>query len=109
MGVMVDRADHDKDLSLAKHISYVHQHNTYPELDFEAFSSDFIRAYIAKARTYEPTIPKELTEYIVMSYVHVRQSCLAENGTYDSRKIIGTPRALLSILRLSQALARIRF
>lgn len=107
--VMVDRPDHDRDLSLARHIAYVHQHNTYPALDFEPYSAEFIRAYVAKARSYEPVIPKEMTEYIVMSYVQVRQSCLGEDGQYNSRKIIGTPRALLSILRLSQALARMRF
>jgi DNA replication licensing factor MCM7 len=107
--VIVDRPDHDRDLNLARHIAYVHQHDTYPELDFKAFSPDFLRAYIAKAREFEPTIPKDLSEFIVMSYVNVRQSALGEDNRYDSRKIIGTPRALLSILRLSQALARLRF
>merc|ERR1719245_19273 len=38
----------------------------------------------------------------------MRQECLVE-GMYDSRKIVPTPRTLLSILRLSQALARISF
>jgi len=107
--VIVDRSDHDRDLSLAQHICYVHQHDTFPEMEFQAYSADFLRAYIARARQFEPTIPKELTEYIVMSYVQVRQSSLTEDGQYDSRKIIGTPRALLSILRLGQALARLRF
>eukprot|EP00483_Globobulimina_turgida_P013473 UN13497 len=39
----------------------------------------------------------------------MRAASLDEHGQYDSRKIVGTPRTLLSILRLSQALARIRF
>jgi len=107
--VMVDKQDQDHDLSLARHIAYVHQHDTYPELEFEAYSQDFMRAYVAKAKTFEPTIPKALTEYIVKQYIQVRQDCLGEDGQYDSRKIIGTPRALLSILRLAQAKARLHF
>jgi len=107
--VIVDRADTDRDLNLARHIAHVHQHGTYPKLDFEVFDQKFIRAFVAKARTYEPTLPKELTEYLTLSYVQVRQSCLGADGQYDSKKIIGTPRALLSILRLSQAMARLSF
>eukprot|EP00494_Astrolonche_serrata_P029350 UN29617 len=107
--VIVDRADTDRDLSLARHIAHVHQHNTYPKLDFEPYTQKFIRAYVAKARQYEPILPKKLTEYLTMSYVQIRQSCLGADGQYDSKKIIGTPRALLSILRLSQAMARLRF
>merc|ERR1719326_2478741 len=107
--VIVDKSDTDRDLALARHIAHVHQFNTHPKLDFTPYSQEFIRAYIAKARTYEPTLPKDLTEFLILSYVQVRQSCLGENGQYDSKKIIGTPRALLSILRLSQAMARLRF
>merc|ERR1711959_184109 len=62
-----------------------------------------------RARQFEPVIPRELSDYIVGTYVQNRQNCLNEKGQYDSRKIVNTPRALLSILRLAQALARIRF
>lgn len=107
--VLVDEANIDNDIALARHITHVHQHNKHPKLDFSPFSADILRAYITKARTYEPYIPKHLTEYIVGCYVSMRNQSLSENGTYDSKKIVGTPRALLSILRLSQALARLRF
>eukprot|EP01083_Nonionella_stella_P083164 229811_1 len=107
--VLVDTPNLDNDIALARHISYVHQHLKHPELEFEPYSSDLLRAYIAEARTYEPVIPPQLTQYIVGCYVSMRAQSLDENGQYDSRKIVGTPRALLSILRLSQALARIRF
>merc|ERR1719266_2902139 len=43
------------------------------------------------------------------AYVQERQQCTKEDGTYDSTKIVATPRALLSILRVSQALARLNF
>eukprot|EP01084_Bolivina_argentea_P295086 507940_1 len=107
--VLVDEPNLDNDVALARHIAFVHQHLKHPQLDFEPFSSDLLRAYIAEAKTYRPIIPADLTEYIIGCYVSMRSASLDENGQYDSRKIVGTPRALLSILRLSQALARIRF
>jgi len=107
--VLVDTADVDSDTALARHITYVHQNDKHPALDFEPFSSALLRAYIAEAKTYQPVIAPLLTSYIVQCYVEMRKQSLLADGTYDSRKIVGTPRALLSILRLSQALARIRF
>jgi len=106
--VLVDRPDADNDIALARHITHVHQHDRHPDLDFEPFSSEFLRAYVAKAREYEPVVPKEITEFLVGAYVQMRQECLVD-GVYDSRKIVPTPRTLLSILRLSQALARLEF
>jgi len=107
--VLVDKPDHDNDLALARHISYVHQHNNHPALDFEPFSPAFMRAYVAKARSFEPLMLPELAEFMVGSYIQMRQECLGDDGCYDSKKIVMTPRGLLSILRLSQALARIEF
>jgi len=107
--VLVDTPNLDKDIALARHIAYVHQHLHHPKLEFEPFTADVLRAYIAEARSYEPVIPVELTDYLIGCYVSMRAQSLDENGQYDSKKIVGTPRALLSILRLSQALARIRF
>merc|ERR1711933_418416 len=107
--VLVDTPNLDSDIALARHIAYVHQHKKHPQLDFVPYSAELLRAYIAEARSYEPVIPPQLTNYLVGCYVSMRAQSLDENGQYDSRKIVGTPRALLSILRLSQALARIRF
>jgi len=109
MFVLIDKPDHDADIALARHITHVHQHNTFPKLDFEPYDAEFIRAYIAKARSYNPVIPVELTEYITQTYTQMRQECLGQDGLYNSKKIVMTPRGLLSILRLSQALARLEF
>lgn len=107
--VMVDRANIDKDLSLARYIAHVHRTNTHPILDFKPYTQDFLRTYILKAKSFDPFVPKDLTNKIIDSYIKIRQNCFGKNKQYDSKKIIGTPRSLLSILRLSQALARIRF
>mmetsp|Transcript_15837 Transcript_15837/g.30993 ORF Transcript_15837/g.30993 Transcript_15837/m.30993 type:complete len:731 (-) Transcript_15837:61-2253(-) len=103
--VILDTPDEDHDESLARHVTYVHRENKHPELDFEPFSSPFLRAYISRARQFEPYIPEHLTEHIVSDYISLRQQ---KNDTRD-RKAFATARALLGTLRLSQALARIHF
>lgn len=103
MFVMVDKADNDQDLALAHHVLYVHQHNKPRALEFEAFSPAFIRAYVCKARTFAPYVPDDLAETIVEYYTGLRTQ------HNDSKQLYCTPRTLLSILRLSQAAARLRF
>ena len=101
--VMVDQAENDQDLALAHHVLYVHQHNHPRPLEFQSFSSDFIRAYVSKARTFQPVVPESLVETIIQHYTDLR------NQHNDDQHLYCTPRTLLSILRLSQAAARLRF
>lgn len=104
--VILDTPDEDHDEALARHVTFVHRENKHPELDFEPFSSAFLRAYVSRAKQYEPYIPEELTEHIVSDYISLRQE--KSQDTRD-RKAFCTARSLLAILRLSQALARIHF
>merc|ERR1712118_245910 len=69
--------------------------------------SKLMRQYIARARQLEPLIDESLVQEITETYVEMRASEDAEK--YDSRKSYTTPRALLAMLRLSQAVARARF
>lgn len=105
--LILDKADMENDIALARHVTFVHQFKKNPELDFEPFDPKFLKLYISQARMLEPHVPEELTSYIVEAYVALRaQSGLdAQNGD----QTIMTARQLLSILRLSQSLARIRF
>ena len=106
--LILDKADIDSDMSLARHVTYVHQNRMHPELDFEPLSSKFIRAYISQARRFEPCVPPALTSYIVQAYVDMRARD-AENARDAGQQSVMTARQLLSILRLAQALARLRF
>ena len=106
--LILDKADMDSDMSLARHVTYVHQNSMHPELDFEPLSSKFIRAYISQARKLQPSIPPALTSYIVQAYVDMRARD-AENARDAGQQSVMTARQLLSILRLAQALARLRF
>lgn len=60
-----DKPDRDNDLRLARHITYVHQHSRQPTTDTEVLSMQVMRKYIALCKMKDPTIPEELTDFIV--------------------------------------------
>eukprot|EP00698_Gefionella_okellyi_P006486 TRINITY_DN15819_c0_g1_i1.p1 TRINITY_DN15819_c0_g1~~TRINITY_DN15819_c0_g1_i1.p1 ORF type:complete len:738 (+),score=154.94 TRINITY_DN15819_c0_g1_i1:113-2215(+) len=99
--LVLDKPDITADLALAKHVLYVHQHLQHPPLDVEPLESSFMRAYINNARTKNPRVPQHLQDYIARAYVDLRKN--------DDRNFVVTARTLLCILRVAQALARLRF
>lgn len=105
--LLLDRPDKDQDLALAKHVTHVHRMGVHPPLDFDVVDPKVIRAHIAAARQVNPVIPKNgtLTEYLINNYVAMRAQ-----EVEDGRQAKGytSPRVLLSILRLAQALCRLR-
>ncbi|KAL9227631.1 hypothetical protein vseg_003299 [Gypsophila vaccaria] len=103
--LILDKADMDTDLELARHVVYVHQNRESPALGFTPLEASVLRAYIASARKVSPSVPRELEEYIASAYSSIRQ----EEARSDSPHSYTTIRTLLSILRLSAALARLRF
>jgi len=164
MFLILDVADVDKDIALARHVTFVHRHNGVSaslvtssdeednmEHDAEGIEQSggmgmvenegvgrtngpldprVIREYIAMAREFHPTVPADVAPYIIEAYVGLRMQDQAENRANQSRarrgfgsgsrnkdlsrvangdQTVMTARQLLSILRLSQALARLRF
>jgi DNA replication licensing factor MCM7 len=98
-----DKPNRDNDLRLAKHITYVHQHCKQPPTQTQALDMSVMRKYIALCKLKEPSIPEELTDYIVNAYVELRKEARnSRDMTFTSA------RNLLGILRLSTALARLR-
>lgn len=63
--ILRDVPDMDQDANLARHVTYVHRTQHHPPLAFEPFDSAFLRAYATRARTFNPFVPRELTEHIV--------------------------------------------
>lgn len=111
--LILDRADMEKDHALAKHVQHVHKYMKNPTQTVAPVSPEAFKQYIAVAKTFNPRVPKELSQYIVEAYVSLRQvdQNTAKRGSYSSAntdQAVMTARQLLSILRLSQALARIR-
>ncbi|CAK9204886.1 unnamed protein product [Sphagnum troendelagicum] len=105
MWLILDRADMDSDLAMARHVLYVHQHSAPPAIDFTPLDSSTLRAYVASARRVVPYVPRDLTEYIASAYAILRQ----EEAESDTPHSYTTARTLLSIIRISEALARLRF
>ncbi|KAJ9547596.1 hypothetical protein OSB04_020139 [Centaurea solstitialis] len=103
--LILDRADMDNDLEMARHVVYVHQNRESPALGFAPLEASVLRAYISAARKLSPSIPRELEEYIATAYSSMRQ----EEAKSNSPHSYTTVRTLLSILRISAALARLRF
>ncbi|KAF3061799.1 DNA replication licensing factor mcm7 [Daldinia childiae] len=117
--LLLDTPTREGDAQLAKHVAYVHMHNKHPDLyetggDDAAqhpnivFTPHEVRAYVAQARTYRPTVPETVTEYLTKTYVRLRD---AQRRAEKKNKQFShtTPRTLLGVVRLAQALARLRF
>lgn len=137
--LILDVADVDKDMALARHVTFVHQNeglkatekkdgdkdrdddddtdddaeeNKTADVDDKGVVSALVlREYIARARKHHPVMPPEVAPYVVEAYVSLRmQDAPGSRGKKDANdQTVMTARQLLSILRLSQALARLRF
>ncbi|KAF2842945.1 MCM-domain-containing protein [Patellaria atrata CBS 101060] len=107
--LILDTPSRDADEELARHVTHVHIHNKHPEAaGGVVFTPHEVRQWVARARSFRPTVPKEVSDYVVGAYTRMRQQQKRDEG---SKKAFThtSPRTLLGILRLSQALARLRF
>ncbi|KAI0378046.1 DNA replication licensing factor mcm7 [Hypomontagnella monticulosa] len=121
--LLLDTPTRESDAQLAKHVAYVHMHSKHPDmyannnsggldnggqLENVVFTPHEVRAYVATARTYRPTVPESVTEYLTKTYVRMRD---AQRRAEKKNKQFThtTPRTLLGVVRLAQALARLRF
>ncbi|CAF0791914.1 unnamed protein product [Adineta steineri] len=103
--IIQDKNDREIDLKLARHIASVHQTGCQPELDNNQQFIDMktLRRYITTCKKKLPLVPESLLDYVVTAYVELRkQARVSKDMTYTSARM------LLSILRLSTALARLR-
>jgi DNA replication licensing factor MCM7 len=105
--LILDTPSRDDDERLAQHVTYVHMHNEAPELDFDPIEPTLMRHYIAACRKIRPIVPPTMSEYIVSSYVQMRKQ-QKEDEAEDKSYTYVSARTLLGVLRLAQALARLR-
>ncbi|KAF9363286.1 Mcm2-7 hexameric complex component [Mortierella sp. NVP85] len=106
--LILDTANEENDSRLASHITYVHMHSQAPKMEHEAYSSNLMRHYIAAARQKRPVVPLAVSEHIVDAYVQSRQNGKVERENGQEFTYVSA-RTLLGVLRLAQAMARIRF
>lgn len=106
--LILDTPTRDTDALLARHVTYVHMHNKHPDTDGVVFTPTEVRQYVAQARTFSPTVPTAVSEYMVKAYVKMREQ--QSRDEKNKKQFAHTsPRTLLGIVRLAQALARLRF
>ena len=109
--IILDRAQTEHDLDLARHVTHVHMHSAPRDSGYAPLSSAFLRSYIAYSRRFTPHVPGALREEIVGHYLSLRRNddhhLSASTSTSNNRQRFVTPRSLLSILRLAQAHARL--
>ena len=70
------------------------------------FTSEFLRSYIREAKKCNPVVERDVVDMLVNIYVNLRKEekqSPSEVHTYTSA------RSLLALIRLSQAMARLRF
>lgn len=139
MFLILDVPDIDRDMALARHVTFVHQNEGLEEKKDDSDSDDddegntdaviksdydeekglvspmLLREYISRARRHDPVVPPEVAPYIVEAYVSLRmqdrpgKNIKMSGGSKTGDQTAMTARQLLSILRLGQALARLRF
>jgi DNA replication licensing factor MCM7 len=131
--LILDIADVDHDMALARHVTFVHQNEgleqttdaSTEETDAAATTGTdgnaattkaaalaprVLREYIARSRKHNPVMPPEVAPYVVEAYVSLRmQDRPGARNKKESDQTVMTARQLLSMLRLSQSLARLRF
>lgn len=108
--LLLDKANQEKDEQLATHVASVHRNLVAPgreNADHQTIDADIMRAFISHAQSFAPTIPSSLHNYIVSKYVEKRK--FQGESMSDQSYMYVTPRTLLGIIRLSQALAKLNF
>ncbi|XP_020595699.1 DNA replication licensing factor MCM4 isoform X1 [Phalaenopsis equestris] len=101
--LILDKADEQTDRQLAKHIVALHFQDPEDAVDLST-----LIAYISYARKHvHPILSDEAAEELTRGYVELRKR---GNSPGSSKKVItATARQIESLIRLSEALARMRF
>jgi DNA replication licensing factor MCM7 len=106
--LLLDEADRERDTDLSLHVTHVHVHGAAPGRPNDDgehgdyFSKDLLRAYVGEVRQIQCVIDRGAERSITETYCELRRQSARQSN-------VVTARTLLSLIRLSQALARLRF
>ncbi|KAH8605044.1 MCM N terminal domain [Trypanosoma vivax] len=109
--LLLDESNRERDAELSMHVTYVHLHGVAPGTvsdsgfhgsSSEYFGKEFLRAYIGEAKRIHPYVDGAAAKIISDIYCEMRSQGVRHTN-------VVTARTLLSIIRLSQACARLRF
>ncbi|KAF9764421.1 DNA replication licensing factor mcm4 [Nosema granulosis] len=97
--LLIDKFDETRDRMVGEHIISMYSENPN---EVEYVSMDLMKAYIEEARRHNPKLTEESKRALTKAYVDLRQM---DNGN----SITATTRQLESLIRLSEAHAKMRF
>ncbi|CBH18690.1 minichromosome maintenance (MCM) complex subunit,putative [Trypanosoma brucei gambiense DAL972] len=109
--LLLDESNRERDAELSMHVTYVHLHGVAPGtvsdngfygLSSDYFGKDFLQAYVGEAKKIHPIVDSSAAKVISDIYCEMRAQSVRHTN-------VVTARTLLSIIRLSQACARLRF
>lgn len=99
ISVLIDKSDQRQDRKVGEHILDMYMGD---KEDIKAISPEILKAYVKEARKINPILSSQSIDALVEAYVDLRQ--------LDSGKTVtATTRQLESLVRLSEAHARMRF
>ncbi|GLJ16204.1 hypothetical protein SUGI_0271120 [Cryptomeria japonica] len=105
--LVLDKVDEQRDRCLARHLVALH-YDEPEDQALDALDLPTLTSYITYARQHiHPKISDEVVEDLIHGYVEM---CRKGNFPGSSKKVITTtPHQIESLIRISEALARIRF
>ncbi|GJE86319.1 minichromosome maintenance (MCM) 2/3/5 family protein [Phanerochaete sordida] len=108
--LVLDNVDEQLDRRLAQHLVGLYLEDNPHTGGQDILPMDELSAYISYARTrINPTITEEAGEELVKCYVTLRKAGEDPRGNANEKRITATTRQLESMIRLSEAHARMRF
>ncbi|KAF8581230.1 MCM-domain-containing protein [Ramaria rubella] len=106
--LVLDRIDEVADKRLAQHLVGLYLEDAPASATQDILPLETLSGYISYARSkIHPTLTEEASEELVSSYVELRK--MGEDPGSSERRITATTRQLESMIRLSEAHARMRF
>lgn len=109
--LLLDESTRERDAELSMHVTHVHVHGVAPGVAVEGnpgststdyFGRDFLRAYVGEVKRIHPFVDPAAAKAISDLYCEMRSQSVRHSN-------VVTARTLLSLIRLSQACARLRF
>ena len=105
--LILDTPDHDRDRRLAQHL--VGLYHTTPNVIEPPMDQAMLRDFIEYAReNVHPVISDEASDFLIESYLEMRNPGAGPGGP-SGGTITATARQLESLIRLSEALAKMRY
>lgn len=106
--LILDSPNADQDRKLAEHLVGLYYET--PDIVEPPMDTDLLRDYIDYARdNIHPLLSDEATEQLLESYLELRNPPGGNVGNNGTRTISATPRQLESLVRTSEALAKMRY